>query len=79
MRVDLDRVNRSSGGRPSESRYIMARIYRMVEEAWEAGVEWDEALYKGLIETVKEFDTIKAALDYWEENLGGDSERYGIE
>ena len=57
----------------------MARIYRMVEEAWEAGVEWDEALYKGLIETVKEFDTIKAALDYWEENLGGDSERYGIE
>ena len=57
----------------------MARVYTMTNEAWENGKDWDEAIYNGEIETVKEFDTIEEALAYFENELGADSETYGVE
>ena len=57
----------------------MARIYAMTNEAWDNGTDWDTAIYNGEIETVKEFDTIEEALAYFENELGGDADRYGVE
>ena len=57
----------------------MARVYTMTNEAWENGTDWDTAIYNGEIETVKEFDTTEEALAYFENELGGDAERYGVE
>ena len=57
----------------------MNRVYTMTKTAWENGMDWDEAIYNGEIETVKEFDTIEEALAYFEDVLGGDAERYGVE
>lgn len=42
-------------------------------------MSWDDAIVNGEIETVKEFDTIESAIEYFENELGGDSERYGVE
>ena len=55
------------------------RIFKMTEKAIENGMDWDEAIYNGEIETVKEFDTIEEALAYFENELGADSETYGVE
>ena len=57
----------------------MARIYTMTNDAWENGTDWDTAIYNGDIETVKEFDTIDDAIEYFENELGGDADRYGVE
>lgn len=57
----------------------MNRVYTMTKAAYESGMDWDEAIYNGEIETVKEFDTIEEALDYFENELGADSEKYGVE
>ena len=57
----------------------MARVYTMTDEAWENGTDWGTAIYNGEIETVKEFDTTEDALAYFENELGGDAERYGVE
>ena len=57
----------------------MARVYTMTNEAWENGTDWDTAIYNGEIETVKEFDTTEEALTYFENELSGDAERYGVE
>ena len=57
----------------------MARVYTMTNEAWENGTDWDTAIYNGEIETVKELDTTEEALAYFENELGGDAERYGVE
>ena len=57
----------------------MARVYTMTNEAWENGTDWDTAIYNGEIETVKEFDTTEEALAYFENELGADSETYGVE
>ena len=57
----------------------MARVYTMTDEAWENGTDWGTAIYNGEIETVKEFDTTEEALAYFENELGGDAERYGVE
>jgi hypothetical protein len=57
----------------------MARIYTMTKQAWENGTDWDTAIYNGNIETVKEFDSYSDAVEYFENELGGDAERYGIE
>ena len=57
----------------------MNRVYTMTKTAWENGMDWDEAIYNGEIETVKEFNTIEEALAYFEDVLGGDAERYGVE
>lgn len=51
----------------------------MTETAWNNGTDWDTAIYNGEIETVAEFDTTDEALAYFENELGGDSERYGVE
>lgn len=55
------------------------RVYRMSEAAWNNGTDWDTAIYNGEIETVAEFDSVNEALDYFENELGGDSEKYGVE
>ena len=57
----------------------MARVYTMTKEAWDNGTDWDTAIFNGEIETVKEFDTTEEALAYFENELGGDAERYGVE
>ena len=57
----------------------MNRVYRMTKESWENGLTWDEAIYNGQIETVEEFDSLEEALSYFENELGGDSEKYGGE
>ena len=57
----------------------MNRVYRMTKEAWNNGLTWDEAIYNGQIETVEEFDSLEEALSYFENELGGDSEKYGVE
>ncbi|MBR6532971.1 MAG: hypothetical protein IKT44_00885 [Clostridia bacterium] len=57
----------------------MARIYTMTKEARENGTDWDSAIYNGEIETVKEFDSMDEAITYFENELGGDAEMYGIE
>ena len=57
----------------------MARVYTMTNEAWENGTDWDTAIYNGEIETIKEFDTTEEALAYFENELGSDAERYGVE
>lgn len=57
----------------------MARIYTMTKEARENGTDWDTAIYNGEIETVKEFDSMDEAITYFENELGGDAEMYGID
>lgn len=57
----------------------MSRIYRMTENAIENNMDWDTAIYNGEIETVKEFDSVEEAVDYFENELGGDADVYGVE
>ena len=57
----------------------MNRIYRMTENAVENKMDWDTAIYNGEIETVKEFDNMEEAVNYFENDLGGDSDIYGVE
>lgn len=55
------------------------RVYKMTENAWNNGMDWDTAIYNDEIETVEEFDSIEEALEYFENELGGNSEMYGVE
>lgn len=55
------------------------RVYTMNAQAWENGLTWDEAIYNNQLETVEEFDTIEEATEYFENELGGDAEKYGVE
>ena len=55
------------------------RVYKMTDIAWEKGMDWDTAIYLGEIETVEEFNSYIEALEYFENELGGDSEMYGVE
>lgn len=55
------------------------RVYKMTENAWEKGMDWDTAINNGEIETVEEFDSLEEALEYFENELCGDSEMYGVE
>lgn len=55
------------------------RVYKMTDIAWEKGMDWDTAIYNDEIETVEEFDSIEEALEYFENELGGNSEMYGVE
>ena len=57
----------------------MSRIYKMTDLALTLNYDWDKAIYLGEIETVKDFETTQEAIDYFENELGSDSERYGIE
>ena len=54
------------------------RIFKMTEKAIENGMNWDEAIYNGEIETVEEFDTYEEAVKAFEERYV-DEERYGVE
>ena len=42
-------------------------------------MDWDTAIYNGEIETVKEFDSVEEAVNYFENELGGNAEIYGVE
>ncbi len=55
------------------------RVYKMTDIAWEKGMDWDTAIYLEEIETVEEFNSYIEALEYFENELGGDSEMYGVE
>lgn len=55
------------------------RIYRMTENAWNEGMIWDDAINNGELETVAEFETIEEAINYFETELNGDYEHYGVE
>ncbi len=55
------------------------RIYKLTEKAIAEKMTWDTAIYNGEIETVKEFETLEEALEYFENELGGDAETYGVE
>lgn len=57
----------------------MSRIFRMTERAIEKRMDWDTAIFNGEIETVEEFDSMDEAVTYFENELGSDSEQYGIE
>lgn len=54
----------------------MSRIYKLTEKAIENEMTWDEAIYNGEIETVKEFDTLEEALKEYGEY---DEDLYGVE
>ena len=50
----------------------MHAIYKMTAAAWERGDEWDKAIFNGDIEAVREFPDLNSALQYFENELGGD-------
>lgn len=55
------------------------RIYKLTSKAIENKMDWDKAIYDGEIETVKEFETLEEALKYFDNEIGGDSDTYGVE
>ena len=56
----------------------MNRIYKMSDEAWQNGTDWDTAIYNGEIVTVAEFETYEEAVSAFEEG-DYDPEEYGVE
>ena len=47
----------------------MYRIYELTDEAKKQGINWDEAIYNGEIQTVEEFETKEEALQVYEGNI----------
>lgn len=56
----------------------MHRIYELTDEAKKQGMDWDEAIYNGEIQTVEEFETKEEALQAYEEDYN-DPDLYGVE
>jgi len=56
----------------------MNRIFKLTSKAIEEEKTWDEAIYNGEIETVKEFDSIEEAVKGFE-TKGYDNDYYGVE
>lgn len=56
----------------------MSRIFTLTKKAIEEGMNWDEAIYEGEIETVKEFETLEETLKEYE-NGDYPEELYGCE
>ena len=56
----------------------MYRIYELTDEAKKQGMNWDEAIYNGEIQTVEEFETKEEALQAYEEEYN-DPDLYGGE
>lgn len=54
------------------------RVYTMTEEAKAAGLDWDEAISNGEIETVEEFDSYEEAVAAFDDRYI-DSDIYGVE
>lgn len=54
------------------------RVYTMTEEAMAAGLDWDEAISSGKIETVEEFDSYEEAVAAYDDRYF-DSDVYGVE
>lgn len=66
-------------GTPAESEDKMAhRVYELTDEAKKQGMNWDEAIYNGEIQTVEEFETLDEALEAYE-NEYCDPDLYGVE
>lgn len=55
------------------------RVYTMTKAAMDSDMDWDTAIYNNEIETVEEFDSIDEAIAYFENELGGNAEVYGVE
>lgn len=58
---------------------MMHRVYKQTAKAYEAGWDWDKTIAEGEIETVEEFATIEEAEEYFQNELGGDCDTYGVE
>lgn len=56
----------------------MIRIYELTDEAKKQGMDWDEAIYNGEIQTVKEFETQEEAMQAYEEDYN-DMDLYGLD
>lgn len=56
----------------------MIRIYELTDEAKKQGMDWDEAIYNGEIQTVKEFETQEEAIQAYEEDYN-DMDLYGLD
>ena len=54
------------------------RIFTVTEKAIENGMDWDEAIENGEIETVEEFDSYEEAVEAFEERYV-DEQVYGVE
>jgi hypothetical protein len=54
------------------------RVYELTDEAKKQGMNWDEAIYNGEIQTVEEFETLDEALEAYE-NEYCDPDLYGVE
>ena len=54
------------------------RIYELTEEAKNKRMDWDEAIYNGEIQTIKEFETFEDALKAYDEEYC-DPDLYGVE
>ena len=55
------------------------RIFTYTEVAVEKGMDWDEAIYSGEIETVEEFETYEEAVEAYEDRYAGYNDQYGAE
>lgn len=56
----------------------MIRIYELTDETKKQGMDWDEAIYNGEIQTVKEFETQEEAIQAYEEDYN-DMDLYGLD
>lgn len=54
------------------------RVYKVTDKAMEQGMNWDEAIYSGEIETVEEFDSYEEAVAAFEDRYS-DPDIYGAE
>lgn len=56
----------------------MYRVFELTDKAKKQGMDWDEAIYNGEIQTVEEFETKEEALQACEERYQ-DPDLYGVE
>ena len=54
------------------------RVFKVTDKAIENGMDWDEAIYNGEIETVEEFDSYEEAVKAFEDRYN-DDQVYGVE
>lgn len=55
------------------------RIFTMNEKAFNKAMSWDEAIERGEVVTVKEFDRLEDAIRYYIDVLNENYEKYGVE
>lgn len=76
---DTNGINVKTNNLKKEVKTMEHRIYKLTEKAIAGEMTWETAIYNGEIETVKEFETLEESLEYFENELCGDTEMYGVE